>query len=106
RSLYQTYARAGADWRAGADAYWFAGRGAFNLDLYRYPPPASALMAPWVWVPERLGNVLWRLLNAAAFLAALAWWQRAALPPGLTSRQRAWLFLLALPLAVASLNNG
>jgi hypothetical protein len=106
RSLYQTYVRAGSDWRARADAYWVAGRGPLNLDLYRYPPPTSALMASWVVVPERLGNALWRLFNAAAFLAAFAWWQRAALPPGLTTRRRAWLFLLALPLAVASLNNG
>jgi hypothetical protein len=105
RSLVPTFAAAGADWLAGVDAYRAQGRAA-DLDLYRYPPPTSALLVPWALLPDAVAGVLWRLLCAAALLVAFAWWQRVALPSELSMRQRAALFLLALPLAVASLNNG
>jgi hypothetical protein len=104
-SLVPTYAAAGADWLAGVDAYRSHGRSA-DLDLYRYPPPTTALLVPWAFLPDAVAGVLWRLLGTAALLAAFAWWQRVVLPGDLTLRRRAVQFLLMLPLAVASLHNG
>jgi hypothetical protein len=106
-SLYPTYAAAGGDWAAGAPLYrvqWEP-----HLDQYRYSPLVAVTLVPFHYLPERLGNVLWRLLNAGALLGAFAWWLRRAAPVGdgpLTARQQAVLFLLIAPLSLSSLNNG
>src|SRR5262245_53982143 len=104
RNLYPTWAAAAADWRAGADLYrttWEP-----PLDQFRYSPAVAALLAPWAALPERAGNVLWRLLNAGAFLGAFAWWLKAGAPAPTTARQRGILFLLVVPLTLGSLGNG
>jgi hypothetical protein len=103
RSLYPTWTTAGGDWLAGADLY----RSRFDppLDQFRYSPPVAALLAPWHLLPEHLGAVLWRLLNAGVFLGGFAWWLKAAAPAPVTARQRGVLFLLLVPLALGSLNN-
>ncbi len=103
-SLYPTYATAGADWLAGIDTYYRPHEA--YLDQYRYSPLITVSLIPWHWLPERLGGVLWRLLNAAILLAGWDWWLRVAAPLVLTARQRAVAFLLILPLSLASLNNG
>ncbi len=104
-SLYQTYAAAGGDWLAGTSLYYHEHRPAY-LDQYRYSPLVSALLVPFHLLPERLGGVLWRLVNAGVFLFGLGWWTRSAAPFPLTMRQQAALFLLALPLSLSSLGNG
>jgi hypothetical protein len=94
---------AGTDWLAGADLYrndlpsW--------LEVYRYGPTVAAFMAPLALIPESVGSVLWRLLNAAVFLGAFAWWLRAAAPRPCSPHATGLLYLLLLPLAVGSLNN-
>jgi hypothetical protein len=104
RNLYFTWRTAGGDWVQGADLYrpYFVP----PLDQFRYSPPVAALLAPWHWLPEWAGNVLWRLLNAGALLGGLAWWLRAGAPAATTARQAAGIFLLVAPLALGSLNNG
>jgi hypothetical protein len=104
RNLYFTWWTAAGDWVQGADLYrpYFAP----PLDQFRYSPPVAALLAPWHWLPEGVGNVLWRLLNAGALLGGLAWWLRAGAPAATTPGQRAAVSLLVLPLALGSLNNG
>jgi hypothetical protein len=104
-SLYQTYAAAGGDWLAGKILYYHEQRPSY-LDQYRYSPLVSALLVPFSLLPERLGGVLWRLLNAGVFLAGLGWWVRSAVPLALTARHQAALFLLAVPLSLSSLGNG
>jgi hypothetical protein len=104
-SLYQTYAAAGGDWLAGTSLYYHDQRPPY-LDQYRYSPLVSALLVPFHLLPERLGGVLWRLLNAGVFLAGLGWWARSAAPLVLTARHQAALFLLAVPLSLSSLGNG
>src|SRR5262245_30093479 len=103
RNLCPTWAAAGADWRAGADVYraWWPP----PLDQFRYSPAVAALLAPYALLPERVGNVAWRLLNAGALLGAFAWWLGCAAPAA-PPRQRGILFLLLVPLALGSLNNG
>lgn len=105
-TLYPIFAAAGLDWLRGDDLYFVEHTRRHGLDHFRYSPLAAALLAPFGMLPERLGGVLWRLLNAGAFLAALAWWLRHAAPRVLSRNQRAAVFLFALPLAVSSLNNG
>lgn len=99
-SVYPIFARAAHDWLAGADLYRPAG------EPYRYSPFVTTLFVPFGLLPDAVGGVLWRWLSAAAYLGALAWWCAAALPRVLSRAQRAWLFLLVLPLSVGNLNNG
>src|SRR4051812_26614872 len=104
RSLYPTYAAAGRDWLAGRTLYrdhWEP-----YEDQFRYSPLVAALLVPFHLLPEGPGAALWRLVNAGALLGGLGWWLRAAAPRAVSARARALLFLLVLPLALASLQNG
>jgi hypothetical protein len=124
------FAQAGRDWLAGADVYHLdrspdgSGEPAapasvwdlvrpparapvgWGLASYRYSPLVAALFVPLGVLPDRLGQLLWRLGNAAVLVAAALWWLRRATPYPL-SRARQGLFLLALvPFSVGSINNG
>jgi hypothetical protein len=99
-NVYPIFAEAARAWMAGADLYRPV------AEPYRYSPLVATLFEPFGLLPDALGGVLWRGLNAGAFVGALAWWCAAALPRDLTRGQRAGLFLLVLPLAVGNLNNG
>src|SRR5262249_28849320 len=103
-SVYPIFASAGRGWLHGEALY----PGPEGLDTFRYSPPGAGLFAPLGLLPDALGGCLWRLLNAAVYLAAFAWWRRAALPGGETLRRGtlAALWLLLLPLSVGNLNNG
>src|SRR6266404_6650393 len=79
-SLYPTYATAGTDWVSGHDLYYRERPKELRLDQYRYSPLVAVLLTPWHFLPERLGGILWRLVNAGVFLGGLAWWLRAAAP--------------------------
>jgi hypothetical protein len=103
RTLYTTWAQAGADWEKGRDLYrdsWDA-----DQDQFRYSPLVAVLLVPFHHLPLRLGGVVWRLFNAAALLSGFAWWLRTA-PVRRTTRQQGILFLLIVPLSLGSLNNG
>jgi hypothetical protein len=103
-SVYPIFASAGRAWLHGETLY----PGPEGLDPFRYSPPVAALFAPFGLLPDALGGCLWRLLNAAVFLGAFAWWRRAALPGGETLGRGtvAALWLLLMPLSVGNLNNG
>jgi hypothetical protein len=103
RTLYTTWAQAGADWELGRDLYrndW-----AEDQDQFRYSPLVAVLLVPFRHLPVRLGGIVWRLLNAGALLGGFTWWLRTA-PVTRTARQRGILFLLLVPLSLSSLNNG
>lgn len=76
------------------------------LDLYRNPPGFAAAFVPFTLLSEKVAGIVWRILSAAVFLAALAQWSRRGLPRPLTASETGCLFLLAAPLALPSLNNG
>ena len=105
RSLFYTYALAGSDWAAGRNLYYHDDAPPY-LDQYRYSPLVAVSLTPLALVNERLGNGLWRLLNAGVFLGGLWWWLRTVLPDARTSSLKAIIALLVVPLALASLNNG
>jgi hypothetical protein len=98
-SVYPIFAEAGRRFLAGVDLY--RGEGG----QYRYSPLVAALFVPFTVCPDSLGGVLWRLLNAAVYLTAIAWWCRFVLAGCLTASQQAILYLLIVPLSVGSLNN-
>jgi hypothetical protein len=103
-SLYATYAAAGRHWLAAEGLYAWDGADP-NVDSFRYSPLVAALLAPFSRLPAGTGGVLWRLLNGAALLGGFAAWVRT-LPGAAGAGRRARLFLLLVPLALASLNNG
>jgi hypothetical protein len=100
-TVYPIYAAAARHWLDGDDLYQLLD----GYDCYRYSPLVAVAFVPFGPLPGALGGVLWRLLNAGVYLAALAWWARVALPQPASRRQRAVLCLLVLPLSIGSLNN-
>jgi len=102
-SVYPIFANAGHNWLAGADLY---GPQAGRLDHYRYSPLAATLFVPFSLMPERLGNVLWRLVGVGVYLVGLAWWVRTVLPRRLRGAERGVFWLLVVPLSLGSLHNG
>jgi hypothetical protein len=99
-SVYPIFADAGANWLAGRELY------RSNDHPYRYSPLVAAFLAPWSLLPAGVGGALWRVLNAAIYLPALAWWGRTILPGRLTRSQRGALFLLIVPLSLGNVYNG
>lgn len=92
-----------------AAEHWLASENVYlmypGLDLYRNPPGVTPLFVPLTLVPAKLAGILWRLASAAAFLLALRSWLRAVWPER-SLKQTGAIYLLTLPLALASLNNG
>jgi Glycosyltransferase family 87 len=103
-TVYPTFVAAGKDWCDGVPLY-FRDRGA-GYEIYRYSPPATVLLTPLHLIPLGLGGALWRMLNAALFVGGLRWWLRQGVPVPLSERQIGWALLIAMPLALGSLNNG
>jgi hypothetical protein len=103
--VYPIFANAAQNWWEGADLYFWDLQPSV-YDHFRYSPLVAAALSPLAILPERIGAVIWRLINAGIYLAALAWWGQAVLLPSLTRRQTALLFLLVVPLSIGSLNNG
>jgi hypothetical protein len=104
-SLFPTYAAAGKHWLTGSSLYRWPPEEP-GLDAYRYSPTVAVALVPFALLPTVIGNVLWRLLNAGVLLGGLAAWLRSPLPWRPDARQRALVYLLVLPLATTSLNNG
>lgn len=102
-SVYPIYSNAGASWRDGASLYRPSEK---SPDVYRYSPIIAVLMAPFSLLPARTGEMLWRILNVGAYLAALSWWSRTVLPFRPNRTQHALLLVLVLPLSMGSINNG
>src|SRR5262249_56381323 len=61
---------------------------------------------PFTLLPETGAEIAWRAVGAAVFLLGLGRWVRHGLPRPLTPAETGAVFLLAAPLALASLNNG
>jgi hypothetical protein len=103
QSVYQIWHLAGKDWLTGQDIYDETHPIRFG---YRYSPLVAAMFTACDLVPAPAGNAIWRLINAAGFLTAVACWLHFAVPLPTTQRQRGLTYLLLAPLALGSLNNG
>jgi hypothetical protein len=99
-NTFLIFAQAAQNWRGGAGLY---GPVANGLDVYRYSPLVAGLLVPLALLPVSLASALWVLANAAVFLVALFWWQRAVSSSRVSF---AVLALVVLPLAIAPLHNG
>ena len=95
------YLAAGQKWRDSADLYQHTP----GLDLYRNPPGVAAAFAPLTPLPEKVAGLAWCGGCLAVFLLGLARFRRDVAPE-LSAERAGWLFALAAPLAMASLNNG
>jgi hypothetical protein len=99
-SVYPDFTSAAEHWMERQPLYVRGGTNEF-----RYSPLIATFFVPFDLLPPKLGEVLWRAINFAAFLGTLwlccRWW----VPYRLTANQTAAVFLLAIPLAVGSLNN-
>lgn len=104
RSLFYTWASAGANWVGGQNLYYHDDW--TDLDQFRYSPLVAVSFAPLALLNERVGNVLWRLFDGGVFLGGLWWWLRTVLPGAGTNPLKAVVVLLVVPLALASLSNG
>lgn len=100
-NVFLVYRQAAWNWIGGHDLY----APQPDLDVFHYSPLVAAGMVPVGVLPVRLGSVVWRLMNLVVLLAGLGWCCRAVWPH-LSPVQRGMVFLLVVPLAIPSLNNG
>src|SRR5437868_7107378 len=64
-SVYPIFIGAARNWLAGEDLYYKGKSPPGGLDDFRYSPVTAALLTPLAPLPDNIGGVLWRLLNAA-----------------------------------------
>ncbi len=121
------FAKAGRDWLAGTDVYGldrpasgvqapqsfgdlfhptFRPPVGWGLVSYRYSPLVAGLFVPLGLMPERLGELLLRLANAAALVAGALWWLRRAAPYPLSRAEQGFFLLALVPFSMGSINNG
>jgi hypothetical protein len=94
----------------GAAKRWFSAEDLYQTpiktDYFRYSPTSAALLVPFTFLPEWVGGLVWRLLGVAVLCSGLAAWLRTAAGDSFTRNQRAVVFLLVAPFAIANLNLG
>ncbi len=112
-TVYNIYGPAARHWWAGEDLYapvvkgwWEAGHWVTTTDYYRYSPLFAVAVTPVALLPDFLGNSLWKVLNSAVFAAGLWCAARRLFPEAHGRPPTAVLFLLVLPVTVASLYIG
>jgi Glycosyltransferase family 87 len=103
---FPIFAAAAQNWINGQDLYFVDAYKFHGLDHFRYSPLVATLLVPFGALPEQLGGLLWRGVNAAVCFGALTWWLHVAAPVTLSRTQRGLMLLLVVPLTIASLNNG
>jgi Glycosyltransferase family 87 len=102
-TVYTIYVEAGRHWLQGLSAY-----AAQTPDVYRYGPVDTVLFAMFGLLPDAIGGILWRWLGVALMIGGFAYACRTFYPhwSRTTATERQWLWLLILPLSIASLHNG
>jgi alpha-1,2-mannosyltransferase len=100
-TVYGTYAE-------GARAFW-AGRDLYPGPLpneYRYSPSFALAFSPFVLLPDRLGNALWKIANGCVLAVGLRAFARSVVPAPPSPRLVSAVALLGLPAALISLYDG
>jgi hypothetical protein len=91
----------------GAGRKWIAAQALYPTTRgFVYSPLIAACFAPFAFLPERLGSILWRVLNAAIFFWAIFWWLKMGLHNRIPRKSFGLVFLLLLPLSIGNFNNG
>src|SRR5438128_2055000 len=92
-SVYPVFIGGARDWLAGQEIY---NKGRIldgSSDDFRYSPLIAALLTPLTLLPDEVGGILWRLLNAGVLVWGMSRCCRAVFPMSLTATQRAIVFL-------------
>jgi hypothetical protein len=100
--IYTEGVEAARHWAAGEPAY----PAEWRWEMFPYGPLLLVCFIPLSALPDALGSGVWRLTLGLSYLAALAWWSRAALPSPLSPQRRALLFLLVVPLTASTVLTG
>jgi hypothetical protein len=106
-TVYPIFANAARECSAGIDMYDRSVPRP-ELDSYRYAPVVAVFFSALAWLPDDLGGVLWRMVNAGLYLAGIVVFARTVFPGRSRQSDTAVAILAALlvPLSVGSLNNG
>jgi hypothetical protein len=100
--IYRESIEAAQRWVQGEPVYPLEWR----WEMFPYGPCVALLFVPFSYLPESIGSGLWRLFVGVAYLLALGWWSRSALPRPLAPGQRALLFLLVIPVTASTVMAG
>lgn len=95
----KVFAPAASAFASGGDLYTLEGG-------FRYPPLAAAMLLPFTWCGDRLGSILWRLLNWWVLWCGVRAMFASQWPRPLASRDRGIVWLVVTLAAIGSLNNG
>ncbi len=98
-TCFPCYREGGLNWVHGTDLY------GSMWATCRYSPFVHALLAPLSELPATLGAVVWRLLESAALMLALAWWLKSASARSLPEPARAWMLLITVPIMMGNIYN-
>ena len=100
-TVFPIYAAAARDWWAGRPLYFQP-----HPDEFMYGPLFAIAMSPLAFLRASVGGMLWKTLNAAAFLLALFTWLKSARRDRFGSGALAAILLLALGESMQSLYDG
>ena len=97
QSVYTVdYATAGRQWLHGGEVYRASRH-------FVYSPLTAAAMVPFGVLPDRVGNIVWRLFYVGLFAGVAAAWLRSERAGPMAT---AAAFLMMLPLCTGNVNNG
>jgi hypothetical protein len=106
RTLFPVYHDAAQHWLSGVDLYPRQIE-SVGFPLFRYSPTVAVVLMPLAPLPEKLGDIGWRLINAAALLVGLLALARTLAPQPPSRGRLTALLLLMAPLALlGDLSNG
>lgn len=100
-TVFGTYVEAARAFWTARDLY----PGPF-FNEYRYSPSFALAFSPLALLPDRLGNVLWKIVNGCVLAVGLRAFARSVVPAPPSTRLTSLVTLLALPAALISLFTG
>ena len=100
-SVFPIYAVAARAWWAGRPMYFQS-----QPDEFLYGPLFAIFVSPLAFLRASLGGMLWKVINATAFVVAMAAWLKFARREPLRSREMGVALLLALGECLQSLYDG
>ena len=105
RTLFPIYRDAGINWVEGRDQYPENLTGD-PFGLFRYSPIVATMFSPFAVIPQKIGDSIWRLINAGLLLGGVVAIARAFQGPTLDRRWLAILLALMIPPGLGHLSNG
>ena len=104
-NIYPVFVTSARNWLCGTHVYRMPDS-SNDVEDFRYSPVVLELFVPFAQLPDRAGNILWRLLNLGVFFAGLRHWCGHVLPAFLGRGHMALIALLTTPWLLGNINNG